>query len=74
MHKLTLITVATASILAGCSDMRLPATAQTTPKHAAQLCNGWYENVAPTEKQAQVVANYRAGQISFNECLLRLRS
>ena len=71
MNKLTVIPVVTASILAGCGDIGLQA-ARTSPKQAAELCNGW-TGAMPAEDQAKVVASYRAGEISFNECLLRLR-
>ena len=72
MNKLTVIPLATASILAGCGDVGLQA-ARTTPKEAAELCTGWTEMTAAKE-QTKVVASYRAGEISFNECLRRLRS
>jgi len=72
MRKLTVITLATAAILAGCGEVGMQA-ARTSPKQAAELCTGWSE-ATPAKEQAKVVASYRAGEISFNDCLLRLRS
>lgn len=74
MNKTTLITLLGASFLAGCSDGAMLGSAPTTPKRAAELCNGWDQNVTPNPEEAKIVGAYRAGEITFNECMGRLRS
>jgi hypothetical protein len=74
MHKVILIQVAAVSILSGCSDGGDRAAAGTTPKRAAELCNAYVESPAPAPDQETVVSAYKAGDISFDECMRRLRS
>ena len=73
MNATTPIAIA-AVILTGCGNASLPGTAGSSPKEAAELCNAWNERVEPSPGQAQVVAAFEAGEISFNECLRKLRS
>ena len=69
----TLAAILTALLLAGCSDGAMIGPAETPPKQAAWLCNGDQERASPTPQQAQAVAAFQAGEISFKECMARVR-
>jgi hypothetical protein len=73
MKRTTLISLVAAVLLAGCSDGAMLGPAQTSPKRAAALCNGDDDRVTPTQDEARIVAAFHSGEISFNECMQRLR-
>jgi hypothetical protein len=74
MKTTTLVPIITAAFLAGCSDGAMLGPVATSPKHAAWLCNGDQDRASPTRDQAKVVAAFQGGEISFDECMRRLRS
>lgn len=74
MKRTALVTLATATLLIGCGDGTMFGTEQTTPKRAAALCNGYDDRYTPTQDEAPVVSAFQSGQISFSECMRRLRS
>ncbi len=74
MKTTSLVPIITAVLIAGCSDGAMLGPAATPPKQAAWLCNADQDRAAPTPDQAKVVAAFQAGEISFDECMRRVRS